>query len=331
MHKGKSFKTIYFFIVFTLILTACSSKNETSENQLNSESGSPDVSMGTKTEMNYDTSTGITSDSDSGEGPDDTTGKDSVSTNRKLIRRISMDLETLEFKSTLDLIAKEVNTSGGYIEKSEIQGSGYEERGNRYANLVIRIPKSEVDSFINLVDKNANVINKQESIEDITLNYVDTESHVKTLEIEQERLLSLLEKAGKLEDIITLEDRLSDVRYELEKYASTLRTYDNLVEYSTVTLTVNEVVRITPAEGKNAWDRMGTGLRDSLYNIRNGFINFIVWFVVNGPYIIIWGIILVILALIGIKINKKYNKTLQNPPTKIAIPQESVQEKEPDK
>ncbi|QHQ63340.1 DUF4349 domain-containing protein [Anaerocolumna sedimenticola] len=330
MHKGKSFKTIFFFIVFTLI-TACSSKNETSENQLNRESGSPDVSRGTKTEMNYDTSTGITSDPDSGEEPDDTAGKDSVSTNRKLIRRISMDLETLEFKSTLDLIAKEVNTSGGYIEKSEIQGSGYEERGNRYANLVIRIPKSEVDSFINLVDKNTNVINKQESIEDITLNYVDTESHVKALEIEQERLLSLLEKAGKLEDIITLEDRLSDVRYELEKYASTLRTYDNLVEYSTVTLTVNEVVRITPAEGKNAWDRMGTGLRDSLYNIRNGFINFIVWFVVNGPYIIIWGIILVILALIGIKINKKYNKTLQNPPAKIVIPQESDQEKEPDK
>ncbi|MGB8452434.1 MAG: DUF4349 domain-containing protein [Anaerocolumna sp.] len=331
MHTGKSFKTIFLIVIFTLTLTACSSKNDTAENQLSDKNDSSDVSMGTKTDMDYDTSTGITPDTDAGEVLEYTTSKSIVSTNRKLIRRISMELETLEFDSTLDLIAKEVTTSGGYIEKSDIQGDSYEASGNRYANLVIRIPSTEVDSFINLVDKNATVVNKQESTEDITLNYVDAKSHVKALEIEQERLLALLEKSGKLEDIISLEDRLSDVRYELENYASTLRTYDNLVEYSTVTLTVDEVARITPAEGKSAWGRMGTGLKNSLYNIRDGFVDFIIWLVVNGPYIIIWGVILFILILIGIKVDKKYKKTLRNPPPTTVISQDSVQEKEPDK
>ncbi|WMJ86894.1 DUF4349 domain-containing protein [Anaerocolumna sp. MB42-C2] len=327
---GKNYKAIIFLILFTLLLTACS-KGSTSGNQLNGGSSGSDTSSGTKADMKYSSSTGIASDTGTEQLADETAGKESVSTNRKLIRRIIMELETMEFNPTMDFITKEVNKSGGYIEKSEIQGDSYEGSTNRYANLVIRIPSTEVDSFITKVDKNANVINKQESMEDITLNYVDTKSHVKALQIEQERLLALLEKSGKLEDIISLEDRLSDVRYELEKYASTLRTYDNLVEYSTITLTVDEVVRITPVEGKSAWNRMGTGLKDSLYNIRQGFVNFIVWLVVNGPYLILWGIILVIFVLIGIKINKKYKKTLQKPIPTAVVLQDSAQEKESDK
>ena len=55
-------------------------------------------------------------------------------------------------------------------------------------------------------------------MDDVTLRYVDVDSHKKALETEQERLLALLEKAENVEDIITIENRLSDVRYELENY-----------------------------------------------------------------------------------------------------------------
>lgn len=323
MRKRKNVKAMIVLIILTLSLTACSSKNDTTQNDLagsdygNGEAASP--------EMDYDTSTGVASGTDGAEEVEDSVNQNSVSTNRKLVRNISLELESLEFDSTMKLITDKVNSLGGYIEKSEIQGDRYEGTGNRYANLVIRVPSTEVDSFINLIDKNTYVVNKQESTEDITLKYVDAESHVKTLEIEQERLLALLEKAGKLEDIVTLEDRLSDVRYELENYASTLRTYDNLVEYSTVTVTVDEVVRITPLEGKSAWDRMGSGFKESIYNIRDGFVDFVVWLVVNIPYLIIWGIILLIIALIGIKANKKYKKITS--PTTI-ISQDSGKEKD---
>jgi hypothetical protein len=331
MQTVKSFRMVLFILVFIFSLTACSSKKNSTESQLNGTDSNMDVASGTKTGMNSETSTGTYSSTDGAEAPEEAAGETAVSTNRKLVRNISMELEALEFDSTMDIITKEVTTSGGYIEKSEIQGDRYEEARNRYANLVIRIPSTKVDAFLNLVDKNTYVVNKQESTEDVTLAYVDTESHVKTLEIEQERLLALLEKTGKLEDIISLEDRLSDVRYELEKYASTLRTYDNLVEYSTLTLTVNEVVRITPVEGKNALDRMGAGLKNSIYNIRDGFVGFIVWLVVNGPYLIIWGVILVILARIGVKMNRRYNKTFKNSVTGKDTPQDQQKEDDSDK
>ncbi len=319
MKAGKSFKRILLLIIFTLFLTGCSSQKNAADYTLASGSTASSPQKA-EDDMQYDTNaTGINSSTGEAKIPAAENGNSSsVSTNRKLIRRISMELETLEFDSALELIRKEVNTSGGYIETSEIQGDRYNETGNRYAKLVVRIPSTEVDSFINLVDENTNVVNKQESTEDITLDYVDTESHIKTMEIEQERLQALLKKSEKLEDIIALEERLSSVRYELENYASTLRTYDNLVEYSTVTLALNEVQRIAPAEGKSAWDRMGSGLKNTLYNIRNGFVDFIIWLVVNAPYIVIWGCLLAICALIGVKINKKYKKKFPAPvPAKI--------------
>ena len=64
-------------------------------------------------------------------------------------------------------------------------------------------------------------------MDDVTLRYVDVDSHKKALETEQERLLALLEKAENVEDIITIENRLSDVRYELENYESQIRLLDN--------------------------------------------------------------------------------------------------------
>ena len=68
----------------------------------------------------------------------------------------------------------------------------------------------------------------------MTLQYVDLESHKKALTTEQDRLIELMEQAETVEDIITIEGRLSEVRYQLESMESQLRTYDNKIDYSTV-------------------------------------------------------------------------------------------------
>jgi len=149
---------------------------------------------------------------------------------------------------------------------------------------------------------------KNESTEDITLQYADTESRLKSLEIQQERLLALLEKADTLEEIIALESRLSEVRYELELHGKTLRTYDNLVDYATITLYIQEVVRMTSPKPMGIWERIGSGLSDTIYNIYEGFTNFFVSLIINIPYLIIWCIIIGILILMGIRIRKRVTK-----------------------
>ena len=71
----------------------------------------------------------------------------------------------------------------------------------------------------------------------------------KALETEQDRLLELMEQAETTEDLLAIESRLTDVRYQLESAASQLKLYDSLVSYSTVYLTVEEVQKLTPRSG----------------------------------------------------------------------------------
>ena len=87
------------------------------------------------------------------------------------------------------------------------------------------------------------------------------------LETEQQRLLELLETAESLDDILTIESRLTEVQYELDSKESQLRTYDNQIDYSTVYLDINEVVRYTPQEQKGTWERISTGFRENLYSV----------------------------------------------------------------
>lgn len=227
-------------------------------------------------------------------------------TNRKLIKTISMNVETENFDSLLGNIKQRVAALGGYVEQEEINGTSYYvARNNRYASMSLRIPNDQLESFVNEVTEISNVIWKNENVQDVTLQYVDVESHKKALQTEQDRLFELLEKAESIEDIIAIESRLSEIRYELQNYESQLRVMDNQIEYSTISLHIEEVQKLTPQKEKSAWEKITEGFKDSLISIWKGIQNTIINFIVYLPYLILWGIIIIVLILIGRKLYKK--------------------------
>ena len=92
-----------------------------------------------------------------------------------------------------------------------------------------------------------NVTYKTSGIQNITVEYTDTESRLKAYRTEEERLLVMLEKAETVEDMLNIEDRLSlRCATASESLTSTLMNWDSLISYSTVTLQITEVSRITP-------------------------------------------------------------------------------------
>ena len=225
----------------------------------------------------------------------------SLPTDRKLIRTISIEAETEDLTTLSEDIAGRISALGGYIESKNLRnGSSYSGYIRRTLSMTVRIPADQADEFVATVSENANIVSSTENVDDVTLQYVDTESHVKALETEQERLLALLEKAETLKDILTLEERLTDVRYELERYASQLRTLDNQVTYATIRLSITEVKEYTPVivEEPTVWQRIGTGFRRSVKNLTDDLEDFFVWIVSNSPYLLIWGVIVAVVVTI---------------------------------
>ena len=238
-------------------------------------------------------------------------GLSSANDMEKIIRIVNLEVETLEFNDFINSIENKISSLGGYIESADISGRRFDYGNrNRYGNIIARIPKNKLDAFVDHVDDNSNVVNRSQSTENVTLDYVDTESRKKALEIEQERVFELLEKADSIDMIITLESRLTSIRYELQNYETKLRTIDNKVDYSTVTIDVYEVQRITPeiVEKPTVLSRIKTGFSETIYDLSEGFKDFFVWFVVNLPYIIIWAIIIVVAIVVGRKIYFRINK-----------------------
>ena len=229
----------------------------------------------------------------------------------KIITKVNLDVETQEFDQLIGIIKDEIVRLGGYDERTEVSGKRYYSNGNsRYGYIVARVPKGKLVEFVELVKENGNVINETSSSDNVTLQYVDTLSRKKSLEIEQERLWALLEKTEKLEDIVTLESRLSSIRYELQMYETELRTIDNKVDYSTVTISINEVERMTPTteEKETVFTRIKNGFSESIYDVTEGLKNFFVWLVVNLPYLIIWAAIIIATVFISKRIYKKNKK-----------------------
>ncbi|MBR3840792.1 MAG: DUF4349 domain-containing protein [Erysipelotrichales bacterium] len=214
----------------------------------------------------------------------------SVEENRKLIKNYTYSLQTKEFDTFISLISSEVSSVGGYIQSSTISGNSYYHSGNRYASYIIRIPSVKANEFINKINDSeiAVVTRFNENVDDITTTYFDTEARIVALEKEEASLLNLMEKATTVEDIITIESKLSDVRYELESYLRQLKNYDLLVSYSTFTIDINEVDRVTHVEEKGMFDQIKERFLNSIEDISDFIFDLIVFVAGNIIYIVIY-------------------------------------------
>lgn len=230
--------------------------------------------------------------------------------NEKLVRTVSMSLQTKEFETLLSYLDRNVAELGGYIQNSQIYGNSMDSYGYRSASMTLRIPQNKLDLFVSGVGENATVVRKSENAENVTLQYADTEARLKALQIEQERFLALLEKADSVDSIIAIEQHLTELRYEIESYASTLKVLDNKVSYSTVSLDISEVNRITPVEqNPTLLTRMKDGFSDSWYRLKDNMGDFLVWIVTNIIALVIWAAVIVAAVLI---VKKKIIKRRKN-------------------
>lgn len=242
---------------------------------------------------------------DSGSGVASENGLESqVENGRKLIRTIYLSLQTTDFDSVLSDLSAKTTELGGYIENSSVSGNSYYYQNTRYASYTIRIPSDQLDQFVTVVSGLGNVTQKNESVEDVTLQYVDVESRKKALETEQDRLLELLSQAENMEDLLAIESKLSDVRYELENYGSQLRMLDNQIDYSTVNVDVDEVERVTDTGEKSFFGEIKDRFGDSLYTVGRDMRGFVIVVLGSLPILIVWAVIIVIVVLAVRKIRK---------------------------
>lgn len=223
--------------------------------------------------------------------------------NRKLIKNVSLSLETENFDTMKSNMEESISSFGGYVEYSSYSAPQTEYM-SRFYSLTARIPSEKLDEFVAVAGNLGTLVNKSESVTDVTLDYVDKTAYKESLQVEYERVTELLEKAEDLEQVLALESKLSQLRYEINSYESQLRTYDNLIDYSTVDIYITEVERETEISN-TVGSRISNGFISSLYSVRDFFVTLFVFLIGNLPVILVLAVIVVLIVLLARRIYRR--------------------------
>ena len=229
----------------------------------------------------------------------------------KIIRQGELNIQTEQFDQSVEALNQLTASCGGYFESASVYGGGSRDaNARRRGEYVVRVPAERYDHFLSSTGQLGYVTSKSASSQDVGERYYDTEARLKTQRTKQERLLALLEKAETMEDIITLENALSDVEYQIEQYSSELNRYDALVGFSTFNIYLNEVGRVTQEVGETAslGQRMAAGFQASVRGLSQGFQNFLIWASYNVFLLVVLAAVAVVAVVVGKRELKKIRK-----------------------
>lgn len=209
---------------------------------------------------------------------------------RKVVQNAEVSLKVQDVAAAADKIIDLNQTSGGYAVNSHIYRNGEEIS----ADLTLKIPQQKLTNFIASIAKFGEVTDKLVSTEDVTEEYYDAEARLKVMQAKEERLLSLLNKASSITDIISIENELGQTRSEIEVLTGRLKYLSNSVDYSTAHIILTQAI---PGAIKTPQGTMGKavqGLITSLNHLINFGSNLIVTLFVLLP----WLLVIIILVLV---------------------------------
>lgn len=238
-----------------------------------------------------------------------------TNTNKKIIKKSQISIQVYDFDRTVESLKQAVQNYGGYIENSN-SDIIYDDIENdiklKSGSMVLRVPNQNYNDMLNYILQTDKVVGTYEEGMDITSNYIDTEAMLKAKELEREKLFELINKAENVNDLILLEQRLSELNGEINSYNNQIKDWDRLVEFSTISINIEQIKEQTKIDSisSNLNLRVKNSFISSINSIKKETENLIVWLAQVMPLVIIM-IVFILIAYIIFLVSKRIFKRLK--------------------
>lgn len=218
----------------------------------------------------------------------------------KIIYSASVTVETTDFDAAAAALQALIERCGGFVESSSLNGNNYysQARGyasSRSASYTLRVPSARFGELMGSLSELGNVPYSHTYTENISAQYYDVDARLNACRTQEARLLEMMEQAETVSDLIEIEDRLAELRYQIESLQATLKNWDRQVSYSTINLSLNEVTIYTPQEEPGYFAQLWESIEDGFYGAGELFKGLIQAIVTLLPLIVIALVLLVIL------------------------------------
>ncbi len=219
---------------------------------------------------------------------------------RKIIKTYRLRMETLSYDSAVNQITAAAQSFGGYVAEASQDGQGISESSyqTRSATFTIRVPADKAEAFLAYISEGQNVLSSSLYTEDVTDSYYGYKARLDSLVVQEERLMAMMEKAETLSELLQLEDKLSEVRAEINGISSRLQLMDKSVDYSYVYITLNEVKEYKEPEKESYFSRMVASFGDAFASFAEVVGEVFIAFIWVLPYVIVVGVIALVVILI---------------------------------
>jgi len=313
MKKNNS--KILYVLACLMILSSCSSSSKNST-ALELSSGSYDVSSNESFERAMPSETEMSDEAYSNENPStqnpstqNSDSQSSESTTRKKIIDADLNIETENFNSDLNKLQSVALQNGGYVSSVKSEKKSYRGALRNYSDLELKIPVDKYESAKSEILKIGKILSMNESSFDATDEYKDINLTLELKREEETRLLSFLERAETIEDILLLEDRIAKVKSEILVYENRKLNIERLSSYSTLNIQLTEkggeVVVVVGEE--TLGEQLSKALKTSIQNAYNFLESVLVGIALFSVQLVIIFII-VIFAVIRKRFKKSRKK-----------------------
>ncbi len=211
---------------------------------------------------------------------------------RMVIKDASLSIVVEDPGATMQAISTLADDLGGYVVTSNLYRT-QTENGLEVpqANITLRVPAETLDQAIEVIKSGAGqVLRENVSGQDVTQEYTDLDSRLRNLERAEEQLANIMDQAKDTEDVLSVYNRLVEVREQIEVIKGQMQYYERSAAMSSISVNIQANEAVQPLKIGN-WQPVGVAKKaiQALINTLKTLANMLIWI---GLYILPVAVIL---------------------------------------
>ncbi len=202
----------------------------------------------------------------------------------------------------LTMLVKNIPESRSALDRILASHAGYAanltvntpETGPRSFEASLRIPAQQLEPALTALRSMGQVETESQSGEEVTAQHEDLAARLQNARESEDRLRAILaQRAGKMDEILQVEEQIAQTRGEIEQMEAEQKGLEHRVDYATVDLQLTEQYEAKLAGhaapiGTQLWNSLVTGIRNAGSSLL-GLARFIEEV---GPAVLVWIVIL---------------------------------------
>lgn len=229
-----------------------------------------------------------------GNGPPDRQEKEQLTqwlpAGPMVVRTAELTLSTTDFDRSRSRIEEILKRHNGYLGDLNVSGAS---SSARVLTATLRVPSSQLDATIAELKGLGRVEEESQKGEEVSQQYVDLQARLLNARNSEQRLTELLRRAGKLSDVLAVEEQIENVRESIERMEAERENLAKQIQFSTLNMQVTEEfkerVHVVP---DSASTRFRNAAVEGYEVMVAGLINLLLFLISWGPSLLLWGAIL---------------------------------------